>query len=172
VIAALPAIKMEVLKLHCLLFFLAGFIPVLIKRHRPGWIEVLQKPIAGVLAIALISYSMTMQNYFSIPQILILCVAFIIIALGNDLFGILSSYGLKTLGEVSYSIYLIHGLVLYSLFSWIQLYPVIGSDVTHYIMSLPPVLLLVCGLSLVTCLGIERPFMIKPKKGINSMLPL
>ncbi|GGM17897.1 acyltransferase [Pseudomonas asuensis] len=172
VVAALPAAQLEVLKLHFLLFFLAGFIPVLIKRHRPVWIDYMKKPIFGALAIALITYSMTMPDYFSLPQILLLSVAFAIIALGNDLFGMLSSYGLKALGEISYSVYLIHGLVLYSLFSWLNVYPFTGSNINHYIMLLPLVLLVVCGISLITFLGIERPFMLKPKKGLNTIPPL
>jgi peptidoglycan/LPS O-acetylase OafA/YrhL len=113
-----------------------------------------------------------MPDYFSVPQILLLSVAFAIIALGNDLFGMLSSYGLKALGEISYSVYLIHGLVLYSLFSWLNVYPFKGSDINHYIILLPLVLLVVCGISLITFLGIERPFMLKPKKGLNTIPPL
>ncbi|MGS0943447.1 acyltransferase [Pseudomonas sp.] len=172
VVAALPAAQLEVLKLHFLLFFIAGFIPVLIKRHRPAWIDHIKKPVYGALAIALVAYSMTMPDYFSVPQTVLLSMAFAIIALGNDLFGLLSSYGLKALGEISYSVYLIHGLVLYSLFSWLQVYPFIDSNVSHYIMLLPLVLVLVCGLSLLTFLGIEKPFMLKPRKGVNTIPPL
>ena len=41
--------------------------------------------------------------------------AFILIAYGNDLFGLLSSHSMKVLGRISYSIYLFHGIVLWLL---------------------------------------------------------
>lgn len=41
--------------------------------------------------------------------------AFILIAYGNDLFGLLSSHSMRVLGRISYSIYLFHGIVLWSL---------------------------------------------------------
>ncbi len=48
---------------------------------------------------------------------LLLIVAFVIIASGNTLFGLLDSAPLRTLGAMSYSVYLLHGLVLYVAFS-------------------------------------------------------
>ncbi|HHT0472640.1 acyltransferase family protein [Klebsiella michiganensis] len=41
---------------------------------------------------------------------------FMLVVLGNDLFGVLSLFSSKILGEISYSIYLLHGVVIYSLF--------------------------------------------------------
>ncbi|RWT42584.1 hypothetical protein DN619_17865 [Klebsiella michiganensis] len=41
---------------------------------------------------------------------------FMLVVLGNDLFGVLSLFSSKILGKISYSIYLLHGVVIYSLF--------------------------------------------------------
>jgi peptidoglycan/LPS O-acetylase OafA/YrhL len=40
-------------------------------------------------------------------------IIFTLIALGNNLFGILKSSTLKFLGEISYSTYLIHGIIIF-----------------------------------------------------------
>jgi peptidoglycan/LPS O-acetylase OafA/YrhL len=52
-----------------------------------------------------------------VPSTILLVVAFVVIASGNTLFGLLISAPLRTLGAMSYSVYLLHGLVLYSAFS-------------------------------------------------------
>lgn len=44
---------------------------------------------------------------------LLIIVAFTLIALGNNVFGILQNRTLKFLGEISYSTYLLHGIVLF-----------------------------------------------------------
>ncbi len=92
-------------------------------------------------------------------------------ALGNDLFGLLSRRGLKTLGEISYSIYLLHGIVLYVVFTLCNGFAVTGGSVTSYLAFLPFILLLVCGISTITFLVIEKPFILKPKQGIEALAP-
>ena len=51
----------------------------------------------------------------SVPLILI-SIAFILIACGNSLFGILTRNISRTLGQMSYTIYLLHGLILFLTF--------------------------------------------------------
>jgi len=48
--------------------------------------------------------------------IILIAVIFTLIALGNSMFGILKNSTLKFLGEISYTTYLIHGIVLFSVF--------------------------------------------------------
>jgi peptidoglycan/LPS O-acetylase OafA/YrhL len=50
---------------------------------------------------------------------LFLFLIFIAIACGNTLFGILSSASARMLGQISYSIYLLHGLVLFAVFKFL-----------------------------------------------------
>ena len=52
----------------------------------------------------------------------LLFIPFLIIALENDLFGILSTKPLIYLGKISYSVYLIHGIVLYLISRWINIH--------------------------------------------------
>jgi peptidoglycan/LPS O-acetylase OafA/YrhL len=51
--------------------------------------------------------------------LVLLSVAFAIIACGNSLFGLLTHAMSRTLGEISYSIYLLHGIVLFVAFNFI-----------------------------------------------------
>ena len=51
--------------------------------------------------------------------LLFLSISFILIACGNDLFGILTHPLSRMLGQISYSIYLLHGIFLFVTFKWI-----------------------------------------------------
>lgn len=50
---------------------------------------------------------------YGFPQRILLVMAFILIAAGADLFGILSARASHALGDLAYGIYLLHGLVLF-----------------------------------------------------------
>mgnify|MGYP003342983265 CR=1 FL=1 len=70
-------------------------------------------------------------------SLLFLSLAFIAIAAGNDLLGLLSNPLTRKLGEVSYGIYLFHGLVLFAI---LRLSPLAGSpqllQPTHYFCTI------------------------------------
>lgn len=86
--------------------------------------------------------------------------AFALIAGGNPLFGILVSRSARLLGEVSYSMYLLHGLVLYGLVHGaIGLETVAAMSPWFYwaiIVGTMPILVALC---MVTFVVIERPAM-------------
>lgn len=97
-------------------------------------------------------------NAFTWQPILLLTAAFCVIATGNDIFGLLSHRFSRALGELAYSIYLVHGLLLFTVFTF-----VIGRNESaalpahlfwSVIIGLTPVLLFVCYL---TFQFIERP---------------
>jgi len=76
--------------------------------------EMLGRRIAAVVPVA----ALTMIFFFfdsayGVPQSLLLLLFFVFIVHGNDLCGLLASKGARFLGEISYSIYLLHGIVLY-----------------------------------------------------------
>lgn len=56
---------------------------------------------------------------YEAPPFLMLSIAFIGIACGNSLFGILAHPTSRMLGQVSYSIYLLHGIFLSVTFKWV-----------------------------------------------------
>ncbi len=73
---------------------------------------------AVVCALALFAASRT-DTAFHWPALACLTLAFVIIACGNSLFGILDWRVSRVLGEMGYSLYLLHGLVLFVAFRWI-----------------------------------------------------
>lgn len=97
---------------------------------------------------------------YDAAPLLLLSVAFVIIACGNTLFGLLVSPVSRTLGEMAYSIYLLHGIVLFVFFRF-----VIGMDeakalspMTHWLLiaGITPVLIIAC---FMTFRFIEHPAM-------------
>jgi peptidoglycan/LPS O-acetylase OafA/YrhL len=140
------------------LFFL-GFIPILIKKHLSHAVPLLQGKGAAFIATILIAVALFQHEEYSTLQMLFLAIPFAIISLGNDIFGLLKNRGLKSLGEVSYSIYLTHGLILYWAFSTFNIFDFSKAGVFTFIALLPVVLIVVSGTSVITYLFIEKPFM-------------
>lgn len=99
--------------------FLGGIIAAYLARI-PTMSHLLQKPIASVLFILSILGVLFIYNTsYSIVPLSLLIVAFTIIACGNTLFGFLTHVISRTLGEMAYSIYLIHGIILFITFKFI-----------------------------------------------------
>jgi peptidoglycan/LPS O-acetylase OafA/YrhL len=101
------------------------------------------------------------ENMWAIA--LIFC-AFVCIASGNDLFGLLTASASKYLGITSYSVYLLHGIVLFCVLRLVNLvYPIKGMNPLHFWM-----LTGLCGLLVISLAGlsyrlIEYPFLrLKP----------
>jgi peptidoglycan/LPS O-acetylase OafA/YrhL len=97
---------------------------------------------------------------YGAAQSLLMVVVFAPIALGNSLWSLLSLRPLKVLGEISYSIYLVHGIVLYVLFTW--LFPTfLGTETTNgmLVVGLCGSTALVVLISAITHLLVEKPGM-------------
>jgi peptidoglycan/LPS O-acetylase OafA/YrhL len=75
---------------------------------------------SGLIVLALLAATVTLTPTAYTPAAVgMLSVAFLLIACGNDLFGLLSSAASRMLGEMTYSIYLLHGLLLSFVFQWV-----------------------------------------------------
>lgn len=119
--------------------------------------------LASCLSIACIAIAATaFPTAYLYTPLLLLSLAFILIAAGNDIFGILSHTASKSLGEIAYSIYLLHGIVLFTCF-----YFVIGLDNLRKLGPIGYWSLIVLGAPLLVTLCattfslIERPAMRK-----------
>jgi peptidoglycan/LPS O-acetylase OafA/YrhL len=140
--------------------FLGGILAALLVR-----IETIRKlaksNIAALMVIACLVASVEFypSAYQSAPRFL-LALVFIIIACGNTLFGILTNRTSRTLGEMAYSIYLLHGLVLFVSFNFvIGLTPARELSAETYwlgILIITPILLTLCAVSFKL---IEQPAM-------------
>ncbi|MBN9383516.1 MAG: acyltransferase [Chitinophagaceae bacterium] len=77
-------------------------------------------PAASVcIALCLIAGVGWFKSLDEVAPFLLVSVSFVGIACGNSLFGILTHSLSRTLGQISYSIYLLHGIVLFVTFNWI-----------------------------------------------------
>lgn len=143
-----------------LLSFLGGIIASLLVKSTK-WRDACKSPIASVMIIVLmITVIACFPSSRGVIQIIILSLVFSIIAGGNNLFGVLTHYVSTTLGEMAYSIYLMHGLLL---FVCLQL--IVGTKVARSLSSieywsiiviLTPILV---GCSFLTFTLIEKPAM-------------
>jgi peptidoglycan/LPS O-acetylase OafA/YrhL len=110
------------------------------------------------IAIVVMSFP-TAYDYL---QLLVLTVAFALVASGADLFGLLRSRFSHVLGELTYSIYLLHGMLLFVTFKYVVGYDVARnmSAVSYWmlIFGLVPVLLMIAAAAFRT---IELPGMRK-----------
>lgn len=95
----------------------------------------------------------------------LITIIFTLVALGNNFFGILKMETLKFLGEICYSTYLLHGIIIFAI-----IYFGIGTEeIKHYnslkycllIFSITPIVVI---LSFLGYKFIEKPFMEKSKK--------
>ena len=95
----------------------------------------------------------------------LLTIIYTLIVLGNNLFGLLKMKGLKVLGEISYSIYLLHGIVLFVVIDIFLGREFVKSftplEFWLMILSLTPILIVICMLSYKY---IELPFINKKVK--------
>lgn len=72
-----------------------------------------------IVVAAIFGTAMLSKSTYRFGPIMCLFIAFVLIACGNSLFGILNWTASKTLGEMAYSIYLLHGLFLFITFNFV-----------------------------------------------------
>lgn len=87
--------------------------------------------------------------------------AFFAIANGNTMWGVLTLSGPRMLGTVSYSVYLVHGIVLYLSRPWLAEIADAGS-LPLFWLAIAAIGVVILLISAVTFRWIEHPFMIKP----------
>lgn len=108
------------------------------------------------------------EPYLSNTEALILiCAIFALFVYGNSLFGLLTAPASRCLGVISYSVYLLHGIVLFvglNLVNWV--YPIKGMNPIAFWLIVGLCGLLVISLSSLTYRFIEVPFLkAKPSSG-------
>ncbi len=124
-----------------------------------------------LVAIPLLIPQPYVQNKWTI---VLLFYAFTLIAGGNDLFGLLTTSAARYLGTISYSVYLLHGIVLFSVLRLVDLiYPIKGMDPIYFWM-----LVGVCGLIVISVCGltyryVEHPFLrVRPASDAKAVRSL
>lgn len=110
------------------------------------------------VAIASILVSFIYTESYSLLQMFTLGLLFISICCKSDMYGMLKSKGLIYLGDISYSIYLVHGFILYVAFTYLDIldFQKIGS--IEFYSLFPVVIAVVILVSSLTYRYIETPF--------------
>jgi peptidoglycan/LPS O-acetylase OafA/YrhL len=141
-----------------LLSFLGGIIAAFLVRFELFRYFAL-KQVSSFITLGCICIAVAIfPGAFGVGPILLLSVAFALIAGGNSIFGVLLSPVSRTLGEMTYSIYLLHGLALFSTFTFV--FDVIDFKtifpITYWlvVVGITPILIFV---SFFTFRWIERP---------------
>ena len=100
-------------RIYCLTLFACGAVSALLvhlkflKKISNSW------PASCLVALLFAVAFLGFESTYRIVPIVLLAVAFLLVASGNSLFGLFDAPVSKALGELSYGIYLLHGLVLF-----------------------------------------------------------
>lgn len=114
-------------------------------------------PIAGMALVYVISYKPYSLLQYAITFFIFLCFVY-----GNDLFGLLKTKAAKFLGAMSYSVYLMHGIILYIVLTSTNFfYPIKDMTPLNYWLLIFVSALLTVLCSAVTYRYIEHPFIRK-----------
>jgi peptidoglycan/LPS O-acetylase OafA/YrhL len=143
-------------------FFLIGIAAAQITLWRRT-AAVLRSPwVAPVVLAVLVSMPLILTSGYGTYALLMTSAVFIPIACGNTLFGILTLPGFRMMGMVSYSVYLLHGIFLYTNRPMLKLAEEQG-DMTYWlhVFALACCVLVCCSF---TYRFIEWPFMELEKK--------
>ncbi|MCG2573601.1 acyltransferase [Acinetobacter sp. ME22] len=141
--------------LYCLFIF--SYFSIISKNIIKEILEKYMKYIS-ILIITLLIYCFTSTKAYSINQQVIISIIFIFITNSNNSFKILQSRGVKILGDISYSIYLLHGLILYINFTILNYFN-FKSEIIYYYLVFPVIFTLTILVSLLSYKYIELPFL-------------
>lgn len=150
------------LKKHFLASFLGG-IGAAYWIRRPQLVAWSQTRMAGIVALLALAIAFTAFNRaFNLRPLLLMSLFFVIVASGNNLFGILKPRSIRWLGEISYSTYLLHGFVLWVLVQRLpHMLELDARDTSTFLTLLAVCSCLLIVISSLTFLYIEQP-------GINA----
>ena len=151
--------------------FLGGIGAALLARQ-PALCRAARHPAASVVGIAALAAVTRFPTATAPAPLLLLSLAFAIIACGNTLFGVLTWPAARGLGEMGYSVYLLHGLVLFAMFGLI-----LGTDrtaalsLTSHWLAVYACVPVVVVLSFTTFRMIEAPAMGSVDRAVALMAP-
>lgn len=139
--------------------YIVQFYPKVSQFKKYSWSGIL--PIIGLLTVYFIQYKPYSYSQYAVSLLVFLCFVY-----GNNLFGLLKIPAAKFLSTISYSIYLLHGIVLYFVLNSVNLiYPIVSLNPWVYWLIITFAAIILIIVSAVTYRYIEHPFieMIKPK---------
>jgi peptidoglycan/LPS O-acetylase OafA/YrhL len=154
--------------IHHILSFAGGVSAAFLIRYKPKTIDFESRIFSLIVILSLFGLLFFDTADDLMSKVLIILI-FNLVALGNSIFGILKSRSLKFLGEICYSTYLIHGIVLFIvMYFFIDLedarhLPVVQFWATIFLLT--PVVVI---LSYILFRYIEKPYMNYSKRLLSK----
>ena len=142
-----------------LIFFAVGGLAAYLNRRYKTPDSIIKSKLVSSVAALAIALAIFRPVTFDSLHVVMISIFFILIVLGNDLFGILSLNSSILLGEISYSIYLLHGIVLYLAFSVFNVAILKNLSLQEYLIFMPVICVAVILISALTFVSIEKPSM-------------
>ena len=150
------------------IFFAVGGLASIIPKINNININFVRSKTVSTIVLTLAFGCIFYPHTFDLIHIAIISILFFLVVLGNDLFGLFRLKSTKLLGEISYSIYLLHGMVLYILFSQIPIANISEMTPSEYALLMPFLSVAVVLVSSVTFLLVEKTSMDFGKKFLLS----
>lgn len=156
--------KYWLVELGVIPFFGIGMIAIEVRRAGwlTKWIEKAGLWVAVVGLLALAAQFVMTPGSFNTESVILLAVFFIPVVCGCDYFKLLRLKGSLALGETSYGIYLLHGIVLSLSFTELGLGELVDGP-SRWLLFVP-LLLVIVAVSIVSYITIERPMIDKGKQ--------
>lgn len=133
--------------------FALGMLTAVFREHR--WVIARDGPITSIIVIGIVGSFFSFSNSYAIAPILLLGFAFHLITNGASLFGLLRMRAAKRLGDISYALYLLQGLLLASFLRPLRK-TALASPMNFWVLVYLDALLLVVCATLAHIL-VERP---------------
>jgi peptidoglycan/LPS O-acetylase OafA/YrhL len=143
------------IKTSLLKFFVFGVIAAYLVVTFPKLAPIARSPIMSVIMAIALLLSLFLPSHYGPVYIVMLPIFFIPIAFGNNFFGLFSKMPSVILGEISYSIYLLHGLTLFYLFTFLPVIAVKQLALITFLSLMPVVCIAVVLFSAIAYLTIE-----------------
>ena len=145
------------IKTKTLIFFIVGGVTAYLARYFPQLTAVAQQRWVSYAMLLPLLGSLFMPKQYGPIYVALLPFFFVPVALGNDLWGLLSTKASIVLGEISYSIYLLHGIILFVLFTSFTVVDLTTISLIECLLLMPLMTVLVVGVSALTYLRVEAP---------------
>ncbi|MBK1839642.1 acyltransferase [Azospirillum sp. YIM B02556] len=141
--------------LECFLGGIAGAYAI----RRPGFVRFARSDRGLLLALAALSATVAgFSGAYAPLPVLGLGLFFVVVAAGQDFRGVLTRQPVLWLGEISYGVYLLHGIVIWTVITAnAPLRAVIGEEEPLYVLILAGAGVLVLAVASLVHLTVERP---------------
>ena len=148
-------------------FIVGALVAILVERRLLGpWLrdwKLAPLPVAALIAV------LFFPSAYALVPVLLMSVFFVFVVGGNSLFGLLASAPARVLGTISYSLYLVHCIVVYTVVRAVNArVPIATLQLHEYLLVALLAAVLAIVLSAVTYRYVEYPFL---KRRLRSAEP-